>query len=167
MLAPLLALAMIFSLQESQQNPATPVARFISNDRWNDAVAILAKAPHPVKVRLVYIGRLDPDDADAYFFSQIVSIFSTAKDQWQITWIGGMSQKDAGTTLGRGIGCSAVEADGENGKIITNAMATLGYPCSHEAAGYAPPPPNPIEPSPRRPLIPHTPVPEVVISIGR
>jgi hypothetical protein len=112
------------------------------------------------------VGALGADLADTNFFNQIVSLFLTAKGRWQVTGIGEAPQKDAGTSLGQGIGCSAVDADGEGGKIISSAMAAAGYPCSHEAAGYTPPP-KPAGPSSRRPLIPHPPVQEMVISIGR
>jgi hypothetical protein len=118
-------------------------------------------------VRLVSVGPLgDPDEPYSYFFNQIVSLFIMIESRWQWEDIEQVSQKDAGTSLGQGIGCSAVDADGDGGKIISSAMAAAGCPCSHEAAGYAPPP-KPTEPSGRRPLIPHTPVQEMVISIGR
>ena len=168
MLAPLLALAMTNSFQETAQTPARPNARLISKAHAEAAaVAILNSAPHPVKVRLVSVGPLGgPTDPYSYLFNQIVSLFIMTEGRWHWEDIEQVSQKDAGTTLGQGIGCSAVDADGEGGKIISSAMAAAGYPCSHEAAGYAPPP-KPTEPSGRRPLITHTPVQEVVISIGR
>jgi hypothetical protein len=165
MLAPLLALAMILSLHQSLRPPARPAARFISNARWDEAEAILAKAPHPVNVRFVYIGKLDPDASDTYFFFQILSIFSQAKNRCSTTGVAEMSEQDAGPDLGHGIGCSAIHADGDSGKIISGAMAAMGYPCSHEAAGYSPPSPPSL--SGRRPLIPRLPIQEVVISIGR
>ncbi len=166
MLAPLVAFALISSLQEMSKTPATPIVRIISKAHGNDAVAILVSTPQPVKVRFVYVGKLGADDADTYFFNQIVSLFAATQGRWKMTGIREASQKDAGTSLAHGIGCSAVNVDGEGGKIISRAMATAGYPCSHEAAGYTPLP-KPTEPSGRRALIPHTPVEEVVISIGK
>jgi hypothetical protein len=130
---------MIDSFQETAQAPARPIARMISKAHAEAAVAILDSAPQPIKVRLVYVGPLgDPDDPYAYFFNQIVSLFLMTKSPRQGGGIEQMSQKDAKSSLGQGIGCSAVDADGEGGKIITSAMAAAGYPCSHEAAGYAP-----------------------------
>lgn len=167
MLAPLLALAMIPLPHQLQQSPATPVARVISNARWDEAVTILAKAPHPVHVRFVYVGKLDPDAPDSYFFNQMISIFSQLKHQWIITAIAEMSQRDAGPMLGQGIGCSAIDADSDTRKIMSNAMATMGYPCAHAAAGYAAPAPDITDPSGRRPLIFHSPIQELVISIGK
>jgi hypothetical protein len=167
MLALLLALAMTYPFQETAPNARQTNARLISKAHAEAAVAILNSAPHPVKVRLVSVGPLGgPTDSYSYLFNQIVSLFIMTEGRWHWEDIEQVSQKDAGTTLGQGIGCSAVDADGEGSKIISSAMAAAGYPCSHEAAGYAPPP-KPTEPSGWRPLITHTPVQEVVISIGR
>jgi hypothetical protein len=168
MLAPLLLLAMTAQSPATFMTPPKPTRRIISEAHAEAAVAILDSVPHPVNVRLVYVGTLrDPDDPYSYFFNQFVAVFNMTNNRWQSHDIQRASQKEANTSLGQGIGCSALDADGENGKIISGAMAALGYPCSHEAVGYAPPPPKPIDPSGRRPLIPHPNRQEVVISIGR
>jgi hypothetical protein len=167
MLAPLLALAMTCSFQQTAQTPARPAARMISDAHMQTAIRILDSVPQPVKVRLVHVGPIDDfGDHYVYFFFRFVSLFLSTQGRWHSDDIEEVSQKDAGTSLGQGIGCSAIDADGADGKIITSAMAAAGYPCSHEAAGYVPPQ-EPTQPPGRRPLVPHTPVREVVISIGR
>jgi len=167
MLGPLLALAMTCSFQQTAQTPARPVARVISDAHMQTAIRILDSVPQPVKVRLVHVGPLDdPGTSYGYFFNQFVSLFISTEGRWHWEDIEEVSRKDAGTSLGQGIGCSAIDADGAGGKIITSAMAAAGYPCSHEAAGYVPPQ-EPAQPPGRRPLVPHPPVQEVVISIGR
>lgn len=167
MLAPLLALAMTYSFQQTAPTPARPVARMISDAHMQAAIRILDSVPQPVKVRLVHVGPLDdPRTSYSYFFNQFVSLFISTEGKWHWEDIEEVSQKNAGTSLGQGIGCSAVDADGADGKIITSAMAAAGYRCTHEAAGYVPPQ-EPAQPPGRRPLIPHTTVPVVVISIGR
>ena len=166
MLVPLLALAMTYPFQEPTQTPARPVVRRLSKAHADTALAILNSVPQTVTVRFVFLGTLGDDDSYDYFFNQLVSVFIDTKGRWHWENIGPMSQKDAASSLGQGIGCSAVDADGAGGKIITSAMAAAGYPCSHEAAGYVPPQ-EPTQPPGRRPLVPHTLVQEVVISIGR
>lgn len=167
MLAPLLALAMTCLFQQTAQTPAKPVVRMISDAHMQAAIRILDSVPQPVKVRLVHVGPIDDfGEHYAYFFNQFVSLFISTEGRWHWEDIEEVSQKDAGTTLGQGIGCSAIDADGEGGKIITSAMAAAGYPCSHEAAGYVPPS-EPTQPPGRRPLVPHPPEQVVVISIGR
>ena len=162
MLAPLLALAMTYPFQVPAQTPA----RRMSKAHAEAALAILDSVPQPVKVRFLLVGTLGDDDSYDYFSNQIISLFIDTKGRWHWEDIGQVSEKDAKSSLGHGIGCSAVDADGAGGKIITSAMAAAGYPCSHEAAGYSPAP-KPIEPPGRRPLVPHPPVQQVVISIGR
>jgi hypothetical protein len=168
MLAPLLLLAMTLQSPQTFTAQPMPIRKTISEAQAEAAVAILDSVPHPVSVRLVYVETLgDPDDPYAHLFMQFVEVFNRTNGRWQSHDIQQASQKDANTNQGQGIGCSAVVADGENGKIISSAMAALGYPCSHKAVGYTPPAPKPIDPSGRRPLVPHPDQPEVVISIGR
>jgi hypothetical protein len=168
MVASLLLLAMTLQSPQTFAAHPMPIRGIISEAQAEAAVAILDSVPHPVNVRLVYVGTLGaPDDPYAHLFLQFVEVFNRTNGRWQSNDIQQASQKDANTNQGQGIGCSAVDADGENGKIISSAMAALGYPCSHRAVGYTPPAPKPIVPSGRRPLMPHPEQQEVVISIGR